>query len=99
MKRDEVIRRLKSTEPALRSRGIAALFLFGSHARDAAKPTSDIDVFVDPDRDKMFGFDEFMDSYETLKAALPDQQIGFSTREGIDRHVRPYVEREAVRVF
>ena len=99
MNRTEVIRRLRSTEPALRSRGVAALFLFGSYARNAARPNSDIDVFIDPDRNRTFGFDEFMDSYEALKGALPDHEIGFSTREGIDRHLRPNVEREALRVF
>jgi uncharacterized protein len=32
MRRDEVIARLKETEPALKAFGVAALYLFGSHA-------------------------------------------------------------------
>ena len=51
MRRDEVIARLKQTEPALKAFGVAALYLFGSHARDEAGPNSDIDVFVDPAAD------------------------------------------------
>jgi len=99
MNQTEVIQRLKSTEPALRSSGVAALFLFGSYARNGARADSDIDIFVDPDRSKTFGFDEFMDSYEAVKAVLSDYEIGFSTREGISRYVRPQVESEAVQVF
>ncbi len=47
MKRDDVIARLKETEPALRAFGVEALYLFGSHARDEAGPESDVDVFID----------------------------------------------------
>jgi hypothetical protein len=84
MNQAEVLLRLKATEPALRSSGITALFLFGSYARDSAGAGSDIDIFVDPDRTKAFGFDEFMDSYEAIRDALPGYEIGFTTREGID---------------
>lgn len=99
MDRAEVIDRLKATEPALRSHGVAALFLFGSFARGTADTDSDVDLFIDPDRGSRFGFDDFMDSYETVRAALPSREIGFSTREGIGKHVRPDVERQAIRIF
>jgi predicted nucleotidyltransferase len=99
MDRAEVIHRLRTTEPILRAHGVAALYLFGSYARDTATSGSDIDVFVDPESAGKFGFDAFMESYEALQSALPSREIGFSTRSGIDRHIRPLVEREAVRVF
>ncbi len=63
MRRDEVIARLKEVEPAIRARGARALYLFGSHARDEAGADSDVDVFIDKDRSRQFGFDEFMDIY------------------------------------
>jgi predicted nucleotidyltransferase len=44
MRRDEVIAKLKEAEPALKAFGVAALYLFGSHARDEAGPNSDVDV-------------------------------------------------------
>ncbi len=70
MRRDEVIARLKETEPALRAFGVAALYLFGSHARGDGRPDSDIDVFVDPAPDKAFGFLPFMDAFETIQHAV-----------------------------
>jgi predicted nucleotidyltransferase len=70
MRRDDVIARLKETEPALRAFGIAGLYLFGSHALDKAQPDSDVDVFVDPALDEAFGFLPFMDPYATLRKTV-----------------------------
>jgi uncharacterized protein len=70
MRRDEVIAKLKDTEPALWDFGVAALYLFGSHARDEAESSSDVDVFVDPAPDRDFGFLPFMDAYETIQRGL-----------------------------
>jgi predicted nucleotidyltransferase len=100
MRREEVIAKLKEAEPALRSFGVAALYLFGSHARDEAKSGSDVDVFVDPSPDREFGFLPFMDAYETIQKAFGDAvEIGYSTRTGLSPYILGDVEREAVRIF
>ena len=100
MRRDEVIARLKETEPALRGFGVAALYLFGSHARDEAKPDSDVDVFVDPAPGRDFGFLPFMDAYQTIQKAFGDAvEVGYSTRTGLSPYILGDVEREAVRIF
>lgn len=100
MRRDDVIARLKRSEPALRALGVAGLYLFGSHARDEAAPHSDVDVFVDPVSEDRFGFLPFMDAYQALQDAFDRQvDIGYSTRAGLSPYVRKDVEREAVRIF
>jgi predicted nucleotidyltransferase len=100
MRRDDVIARLKQTEPALRAAGVGALYLFGSHVRDEASLDSDIDVFVDPAPDKHLGFLPFMETYEALQEAFDHRvEIGYSTRAGLSPHIRPDVEREALRIF
>jgi uncharacterized protein len=98
MRRDDVIARLKQTEPALRAFGVDALYLFGSHARDQAGPDSDIDVFIDPTPDKRFGFAPFMDAYETLREAV-GEKLDYGTRRGLHPLLRADIEREALRVF
>ena len=98
MRRDQVIARLKETEPALRAAGVGALYLFGSHARDEAREDSDIDVFVDPAPDREFGFHPFMDAYHTLEEALQNR-IDYGTRAGLHPRLRQDIEREAIRVF
>lgn len=98
MRRNEAIARLKQVEPAVRELGANALYLFGSHARDEARPDSDVDVFIDKDPARVFGFDEFMDIYLTLRKAL-GVEVGYSTRDGLVEPYRDDIEREAIRVF
>jgi predicted nucleotidyltransferase len=98
MRREEVISKLKQTEPALRAFGVAALYLCGSYARGEAGPDSDVDVFVDPAADKKFGFLEFMDAYEAIQDAL-GQNVDYGTRAGLHPGLRPEIEQEAVRIF
>jgi predicted nucleotidyltransferase len=98
MRRAEVIAKLKAAEPAIRARGAAALYLFGSHARDQARVDSDIDVFIDKDRSRKFGFDEFMDVYFLLRDQL-GENLDYGTREGLHPALRSEIEREAIRVF
>ncbi len=100
MRRDEVIAKLKSAEPALRQFGVAALYLFGSHARDEARTDSDVDVFVDPASDDSFGFLKYMDAYEAIRKSIgTNVDLGYSTRSGLSPYIREQVEHEAVRIF
>jgi predicted nucleotidyltransferase len=100
MRRVDVIAKLKETDPALRAFGVAALYLFGSHARDEAGSQSDVDVFVDPASDEDFGFLPFMEAYEAIQNAFDHQvDIGYSTRTGLSPYIRKDVEREALRIF
>jgi predicted nucleotidyltransferase len=99
MTREEVVTKLKDVEPALRAHGVAALYLFGSYARNEARPDSDLDVFVDKAPGRKFGFDELMGSYHALRDALPGIEISYGTREGLSKYIRSEVERQAVRIF
>lgn len=100
MRRDEVIARLKNTEPQLREVGVAALYLFRSHARDEAHADSDVDVFVDPASDASFNFLKYMDAYETIRKSVGEEvDVGYSTRDGLSPYIRANVETEAIRVF
>ena len=47
MTRDEAIARLKRSEADLKKAGVAHVYLFGSTARDEARPDSDVDLFFD----------------------------------------------------
>lgn len=99
MTRTEVIARLKTVETALRQRGVAALYLFGSHARDEAGADSDVDVFVDPADENAFGLIPFMETRAVLQKTFPGIELGYSTRDSIVPCYRPYIEDGAIRVF
>ena len=97
MQRDEAITRLKQHEADLRRLGVERLFLFGSTARNEARPDSDVDLFFDYPRGK-FGLYELID----VKAAA-DSILGckadIMTRDSIHKRLRANVEAEAVPVF
>jgi len=100
MRRDDVIAKLKKTEPELRSFGIAALYLFGSYARDEAGPGSDVDVFVDVAPGAAFGLRPYMGTFRVLEDAFEHTaEIGYSTRDALSPYIRADVERDAVRIF
>ncbi len=99
MRRDEVLSRLKAAEPEIRAFGVETLYLFGSVARDEAGETSDVDLFVEPSTASFYHLGNFMGAYRRLRDALPGIEIGTSTRDGLSRHVRPSVDRDAIRVF
>jgi predicted nucleotidyltransferase len=98
MNRAEVIEKLKAIEPALRTRGVAALYLFGSFARDEGGPDSDIDVFVEPAHDEAYRFENFMGAHDILQQALGGR-VDYGTRNGLSKYARAAIEEEAVRVF
>jgi len=50
MTRAELLARLRSLKPWLAERGVGALSLFGSFARDEAGPESDVDLLVSFER-------------------------------------------------
>jgi predicted nucleotidyltransferase len=100
MRRDDVIAKLKATEPVLRDFGVAALYLFGSHARDEASGDSDVDVFIDVVPDRAFGLRPYMGAFRVLEDAFEHKaEIGYSTRDALSPYIRADVERDAVRIF
>ncbi|MCE7029737.1 nucleotidyltransferase family protein [Jiella avicenniae] len=99
MTRDDVIARLKGLEPQIRAHGVAALYLYGSYARDEAGPDSDIDLLADFDEGRDADIMDFLAPYEALESAFPGMEIGFSTRDRLVPVYRPFIESSAVRVF
>jgi uncharacterized protein len=98
MKRDEALRRLRAHEAELRAAGVAALFLFGSTARDEAGPDSDVDLFMDAADDERFSLFDFLDVKYRITHVL-DQQADLLTRKGIKPRLYERILPESVKVF
>ncbi len=101
MNRETVIARLKLMEERLRRLGVARLYLYGSYARDEARPDSDIDVLVDfaAGDAREHDLEGFFAPYHVLEEGFPGVEIGYSTRDGLEPLYRPHIERSAVQVF
>jgi len=95
MNRDEALARLRSYGAEIRRFGVKSLGLFGSVARNEAGPQSDLDLVVE------FEGPATYDRYIGLKMLLEDLlgcRIDLVTSRAIKPRMRPYVDRETVRV-
>jgi uncharacterized protein len=96
MNREKAIELLKLHKPLLESRfGVLQLALFGSTARNAAKPGSDVDILVS------FSGKVTSAQYFGLQFYLEDLfgcAVDLVTQKALRKELRPYVELEAVHV-
>ena len=96
MNRDKAIELLKQHKPLLESRfGVLKLALFGSTARDAAQPGSDVDILVS------FSGKVTSAQYFGVQFYLEDLfgcAVDLVTQKALRKELRPYIEREAVHV-
>ena len=96
MNRDRVLALLAEHKPALADRfGVTSLKLFGSFARDTARPDSDVDVLVAFDgpatSKRYFGVQFYLED-------LIGRDIDLVTEDALRPRLRPYVERDALAI-
>ena len=96
MNRQQAITTLIKLKPELVERfGVTRLALFGSTARDEARPESDIDIVVAFDgpatSEKYFGVQFYLED----ELGAP---VDLVTEKAIRPELRPFIERDAVNV-
>jgi len=94
--RSQILQLLAQNKATLADRfGLVALALFGSTARDAAGPHSDIDILVSfngpATSDRYFGVQFFLED-------LLGRPIDLVTDKALRPELRPFIELEAVHV-
>lgn len=97
MTRDEALSRLKRHEADLKRLGVVRLYLFGSTARNAARDTSDVDLFFDYEKGKL-GLFELMD-VKAFAADILGRKTDIMTRDSLHKALRRGIEETALRVF
>jgi uncharacterized protein len=98
MNRDAAIAELAARAGALRARGAASAYLFGSTVRGEARPDSDLDVFIDVEPDRRFSLIDLLKIQHFLEDEL-GTSVDLTTRDSLHPLLRSDIEREAVRVF
>ena len=96
MRRDDVIRILKKHRSELRRQyGVKLLSLFGSVARDEARPDSDVDLLVEFDRPVgLFAFIGLKQRLESLLGC----KVDLGTPGSLKPRLKEIVLREAIHV-
>ena len=98
MKKTDALAKLKDRAEAIRAMGATSLYVFGSTARDEARADSDLDLFVDYDRDSRFNAFDLVGIKQFLEHEL-GTGVDVTTRDGLHPMLRADIERSAVRVL
>ncbi len=89
MDRIEIIRRLREHRSTLEALGVTHAYLFGSVARDSARPESDVDLMVD--------LDEGPDGRKPLFSAFDVGGIQYELTRILGRRVDLVVRNDALK--
>lgn len=99
MDRSSLFDTLRSQDAALRANGVTGLYIFGSRARGAERPDSDLDLFIDYDPavriPNMF---RLMQVEEQISRLL-GVPVTITTRNALHPLMRDAIERDAIRVL
>src|SRR5271163_126313 len=98
MNRDALIAALRAHEAELKAAGVVRLSLFGSTARDAAGPASDIDLLAAFDEARPLSLLDVI-RIENQLADLLGQPVDLIEEGTLKPRVQQSVDREAVRAF
>ncbi|GAB4161332.1 MAG: nucleotidyltransferase family protein [Cyanobacteria bacterium J069] len=96
MKREDVIALVQAHRVQLQALGVKSLDLFGSVARDEARPDSDVDFLVE------FAIEASLFDLFRVKHFLEDlleKDIDLGTQDSLREHLREPVLKDVVRVF
>ncbi|MBU1225271.1 MAG: nucleotidyltransferase family protein [Gammaproteobacteria bacterium] len=96
MKKQTALHLLQDNQEAMRQRfGVRHLSLFGSTVRDEARGKSDVDILVEFDgpatSDRYFGLQFYLED-------LFGCPVDLVTDKALRPELRPYIEKEAIRV-
>jgi predicted nucleotidyltransferase len=98
MKRDDVLRKLKSAETELKAQGVAHAALFGSLARGEDGTDSDIDILIEIAPDARIGLFQYVGIVQYIEDMFPGP-VDIANRDGLKPFVRPSAERDAIYAF
>jgi predicted nucleotidyltransferase len=99
MTRSALIEALRKYEAALRANGATGLYIFGSRARGTHRPDSDLDLFIDYDRDGRIPNLLRLIQLEGEISADLGIPVTITTRYALHPLMKDRIERDAVRVL
>ena len=95
MIKQKVLDLLKENQDKIKEFKVQKMFLFGSVARDQETTSSDVDILI------KFTIPPTYDMYMDLKFFLEDlfdRKVDLVTEDALRPEMKPYVERDVIRV-
>ena len=98
MTREEALAKLRPMEDELRARGIEALYLFGSVARDEAREDSDVDMMCRFDPARSVTLFDFL-GFEMAFRDVLGREVDLAEQDAMHPRMAQRVAHDAVQVF
>jgi uncharacterized protein len=98
MNRQDIIARLRENQAELRARGVAHAALFGSRARNDARPDSDTDIMIEIDPQAHVTLFDYVGLKDFI-ASLFDGPVDVVNRGGLKPYIRPIATSDAIYAF
>jgi uncharacterized protein len=98
MERDQALRKLKQSQPALKAKGVTALHLFGSTCRNEANENSDIDVFIEFDAGSKFSLVNLSAIHRILSEKI-NRPVHVISKDALNPLIKDSIQSEAIKVF
>lgn len=96
MQRDRVLSILNANQAELQNFGVKSLEIFGSVARDEARPDSDVDCLVE------FSVEASLFDLFRVRHYLKDLlkcEVDLGTKDALREHLREPILKDVIRVF
>jgi uncharacterized protein len=94
----DVLHILRSAAPGLQQLGVKHLSLFGSTARGAQRPDSDIDLLLDLDEQRCMDLLDYAGIVAEIQKLVP-QRVDVARRDKLRSHVAAEALRDEIHVF
>jgi predicted nucleotidyltransferase len=94
----EILEILRTAAPCLRELCVEHISLFGSTARGAQRPDSDIDLLIDLDEQRKIDLLDYAGIVAEIQKIVP-QHVDVALRKTLKSHVAREALRDEIRVF
>jgi uncharacterized protein len=98
MDRATIIDRIKAKEAAIRKGGATHLYLFGSRARGDHRVASDLDIYVDYDRNGKFSLLDLAGIKLLIEGEI-GLDVHITTKSSLHPALKEQIEAQSIRVF
>lgn len=91
--KQEIIQTIQDNKEAIKSFGVTEIGLFGSYVRNEQTETSDIDILIDYDIDKI-SYIKYFNACEFIETLFNENKIDFVTKNGLSKYIGPHILKE-----
>ena len=93
LSKQEIFKTIQENKEIIKSFGVTEIGLFGSYVRNEQTESSDIDILVDYDIDKI-SYKKFFYFCEYIESLFDKNKVGIVTKNGLSEFIGPHILKE-----